>query len=711
MAENLNSPELDNSSERLLVWKEDNGDMGYRELTSIPTSKLINDGNGTSSFATNDNVIHTTGNETKAGVLTLEDELYIGEVGGARSIYFKRASDGNPTASVGFPVTNSSFEFRFNLGGGGSYGTFTQNGTERMRIAPETGNLLIGTSTDNTTDKLQITGILSSTGNIYAPSFSNLRNKQWNIFGDSFSNDISNDYVGRVRDLLGLIATTNAVSGHRLSQQLAIAKGFVASQPTYFQTFDIVSLHIGVNDFANDTIPLGTPTSTIGDGTFAGDLKDFIEVITTSNPKIKLYIITPPEANGSGVLYKAVNSEGWSLKDLSILISNVCLDYSVQCIDLYSMSGLNLQTISSLTADGLHPNTDGMIRMAAIVAQAFQGNNSHGRTGNYEDIIHTTGDESKVGNLGLNGIFQMSRRTSGTVGVPSFDDLITYGTQAKIVGFNEATNNFGKGWSFWTTPTGSNVGHEAFRLGYDKTATFYGNVVHNTVPTTSAGAYDILTRNTSTGIIEKVVSSTFALDNNVVHKSGTETGIAGDKTWTGSQVWDTTGFNIFRRTMAATSGIAGAVTFNAVSTGSPVDGFGGRFPLQIQNGTIAGLAWVRDGSDTSGKLIFQTYNAGVLGEYFTLDKAGKAVFSGTIEVPTPTTSVQAANKGYVDGLTVVNSTTTVLSSSDLNTTYPTVPIGTRVICKDIIAGALIYTKVTEAGSSDVWISTPATIVT
>lgn len=59
---------------------------------------------------------------------------------------------------------------------------------------------------------------------------------------------------------------------------------------------------------------------------------------------------------------------------------------------------------------------------------------------------------------------------------------------------------------------------------------------------------------------------------------------------------------------------------------------------------------------------------------------------------------------------IVNATTTALSASDLNTAYPSVIVGTRVICKDIIAGGLIYTKVTEAGGSDVWVSTPATIV-
>ena len=44
----------------------------------------------------------------------------------------------------------------------------------------------------------------------------------------------------------------------------------------------------------------------------------------------------------------------------------------------------------------------------------------------------------------------------------------------------------------------------------------------STAPTTSAGTYDFITRNTSTGVIEKIASSSLAVDSNVVHTSGDE---------------------------------------------------------------------------------------------------------------------------------------------------------------------------------------------
>lgn len=64
---------------------------------------------------------------------------------------------------------------------------------------------------------------------------------------------------------------------------------------------------------------------------------------------------------------------------------------------------------------------------------------------------------------------------------------------------------------------------------------------------------------------------------------------------------------------------------------------------------------------------------------------------GTIALTTDAT-------GYI-----VNATTTGLSNATLNSTYPDVPVGYRVICPSITLGGAIYTKATEAGSSDVWL--------
>lgn len=344
--------------------------LGTSTIGSV-TQRLLT---ATAALKANDNnVVHLTGNETKVGTLTLEDALYMGKQGSAKSIYFNRASDGGAVSSIGYPNPDSSSEFRISSGGGGAFTTFWQNGSEKGR--------------------------LSENGNFWAKNFSNLANKRWCVFGDSFSNDIGSDYPAVVIRNLDLIATGHAVSGHKLSQQLAILKGLISSNPDYLQDFDIVSLHVGANDYAA-SIALGTFQSVIGDGTFAGDLRDFIETCLLSNPKAKIFIITPPEANGQGVPYKTSNLAGWTIEDLGILESNICYDYSVQCIDLYSLSQFNLTTIPFFTADLLHPNSEyGIEWLGNIVSQAFLSNNNKGRSVDTElfNVVHLTGNETISG--------------------------------------------------------------------------------------------------------------------------------------------------------------------------------------------------------------------------------------------------------------------------------------------------------------------------
>lgn len=55
---------------------------------------------------------------------------------------------------------------------------------------------------------------------------------------------------------------------------------------------------------------------------------------------------------------------------------------------------------------------------------------------------------------------------------------------------------------------------------------------------------------------------------------------------------------------------------------------------------------------------------------------------------------------------VVNTTTSALSLATLNSTYGTNPIGTRVVCRSISAGGLVYTKT----AATAWVSQSVTAV-
>ena len=265
----------------------------------------------------------------------------------------------------------------------------------------------------------------------------------------------------------------------------------------------------------------------------------------------------------------------------------------------------------------------------------------------------------------------------------------------------------------------------------------FTSVVNGTVyPNTYSGWTNKVSLTTCTNVISEpdflptngslnLVSSTGThnaianVDALAVHKAGTET-ITGSKTtsgnWTNSGVWlfDSPNFITLKRTTVATTGIQGALVINLESSGTPADGFGPRMPFQIQGNQIGALAAVRDGANNSGKLVFQTYNAGVLGEYLTLDKAGKAVFSGTIEVPTPTLATQATRKDYVDPSNNTSSAGTLaLAATNKNMFYvftgttstwtlPAVSGNTGTVIHIINKGSGTITLNSNAGGNDIW---------
>lgn len=208
---------------------------------------------------------------------------------------------------------------------------------------------------------------------------STIKNKKWVTFGDSFSDSLGTDgyqyYVAEKTGMTGIV--THAVSGAFIGSQISVLESLISANPNYFQDFEICSILLGVNDCAGGA-PLGHRNSLNTETNYAGYLKKFIETILTSNKKIKLYVLTPPEANGRGMLYKA-SPYGWSLRDLSVLIGQICADYAVQVVDLNAVSGFNLQTIPTLTNDLLHPNIDGNNIIADILVSAFQNGNNKGK--------------------------------------------------------------------------------------------------------------------------------------------------------------------------------------------------------------------------------------------------------------------------------------------------------------------------------------------
>lgn len=96
----------------------------------------------------------------------------------------------------------------------------------------------------------------------------------------------------------------------------------------------------------------------------------------------------------------------------------------------------------------------------------------------------------------------------------------------------------------------------------------------------------------------------------------------------------------------------------------------------------------------------------------TIANGGLLTGWGAATAATGTSTTALASTAFVQqeilANSVVNSTTSALSVATLNSTYPNVKVGYRVICHLITGAPAIYTKATENGSSDVWLTTATT---
>lgn len=205
-------------------------------------------------------------------------------------------------------------------------------------------------------------------------------NKKWVLFGDSISNTLVDpDYPFYTIQKLGLTGTvTNAVAGNVSGQQLTILQNLLSTNPNYFNDFDIATLLVGVNDWATN-VPLGGRNSSSSDNNYAGHVKKIIELILAAKPTLRLYVMTPFEIYYADPINGPINSEGYTLRDMSVLVSQICSDYSVQCIDLYSTVQINKITIPSLLSDGIHPNSAGAKIIGDLVADAFLSKSNIGK--------------------------------------------------------------------------------------------------------------------------------------------------------------------------------------------------------------------------------------------------------------------------------------------------------------------------------------------
>ena len=144
---------------------------------------------------------------------------------------------------------------------------------------------------------------------------------------------------------------------------------------------DIITIYMGTNDYGHET-PMGTIDDT-EDVSFYGALNVIIPGIQMAHPDALLVWMTPTHRYGFGTskmlgtafTYDHLpNGRGYSLDDYVDAIKEVCDKYDVPVIDLFTLSGMDpslSEVRSQYMPDGLHPNSAGHEKIAAIVGASL----------------------------------------------------------------------------------------------------------------------------------------------------------------------------------------------------------------------------------------------------------------------------------------------------------------------------------------------------
>ncbi|ASR89208.1 SGNH/GDSL hydrolase family protein [Alcaligenes faecalis] len=195
------------------------------------------------------------------------------------------------------------------------------------------------------------------------------RGKLWVAVGDSITeknfrtNKNYHDYIAEA--FSGLVVENRGISGSGFYDRYSVAD-VITSTP------DLITVFLGTNDWGGvreaSSMPLGV-FGDVGTETVAGCINQLLTSLVAKFPGVPIGVATPLPRLTSWGDPGAVNSRGYTLHQLSMLIIRYARHLSLPVIDLYSTSGLPVYDPAGnalfFTApgqtepDGLHPNDAG----------------------------------------------------------------------------------------------------------------------------------------------------------------------------------------------------------------------------------------------------------------------------------------------------------------------------------------------------------------
>ena len=208
------------------------------------------------------------------------------------------------------------------------------------------------------------------------------KDKKITIMGDSITYGydgtdaslVAKPYPWIIQDLLGVPVYNYGISGSTISGGGA-STSIPGNAPMNIRYADMVYADYilvlgGVNDYIITSTPLGAKGDTTNQ-TFYGALKILIEGLIKKYPTGKIGFMTPlRKANDT-----APNGAGLTLKQYRDAIIDMCEDYCIPVLDLYTKGGChpNIEAWKNANLpDGLHPNQAYYRRLALQIAQFIQ---------------------------------------------------------------------------------------------------------------------------------------------------------------------------------------------------------------------------------------------------------------------------------------------------------------------------------------------------
>lgn len=353
-------------------------------------------------------------------------------------------------------------------------------------------------------------------------------------YGDSTT--AQNMWQPTLTENLGLTSFVNGFAGYKLS-----GNTISLNQDTYLLTIpsdsDIITLLAGINDWANN-VPLGA-TNSQNISEFYGALNVTFGKLKTNYPNAVVIALATTYAEYPGRVgftdpLGITNTQGLTTVDYGEAVITAAKNNNVRFVNTLNLwDHQNITNFVNFDFAYLHPNSAGGKEMADKISLdmvqdvlSLKQNKLTDRVEVLEsagyaldaNVIHTTGNETKV------GILTLQNTAAGALKV---DRLGSNNSTINFTSSNVNANSYTIGFDtdngfFGVVPTGTAMTSSPARItasnGNFRTS---GTITTTTVPTTSGGTYDFKTRNATTGVEEKIPSANVATSASVLLKEDT----------------------------------------------------------------------------------------------------------------------------------------------------------------------------------------------